>query len=142
MLLHQELKRQRRAAFTLMEMLIVVAIIVLLAGIGVVSYFALFDSAKVDVARTQIKSLTTACDAYYLKNKSYPGQLSDMLQKDPNGNRPLIEDPSHSKTRGERPINTTPREPKTRVATPTSGRRARQHRNRQLAKAKIIAVRP
>ncbi len=34
MLLRQDGKRNRRAAFTLMEMLIVVAIIVALAGIG------------------------------------------------------------------------------------------------------------
>ena len=85
MLLRQETKRQRRSAFTLMEMLVVVAIIVALAGISVVSYFSLFEGAKQDIASTQIKSLTVACDTYRIKNGNNPESLDVLLQKDPSG---------------------------------------------------------
>jgi general secretion pathway protein G len=94
MLLHQELKSRRRAGFTLMEMLIVVAIIVALAGISVASYFALFEGAKADLAQGQVKSLSTLCDQYRIKNKEFPLNLDALLQKDPLGNLPLVEDPS------------------------------------------------
>jgi general secretion pathway protein G len=81
-----ENKRRRRMAFTLMEMLIVVAIIVALAGIGVVSYFALFADSQKDVAAIKIKGLSTACDAYRLRNGSLPASLQDLYPK-------YIEDP-------------------------------------------------
>ncbi|MSQ94609.1 MAG: prepilin-type N-terminal cleavage/methylation domain-containing protein [Gemmataceae bacterium] len=85
MLRRQESKRQRRAAFTLMEMLIVVAIIVMLAGIGVVSYLSLFAGSQKDVAKTQVKSLGVVCDTYKLKNGANPESLAVLLQKDPMG---------------------------------------------------------
>ncbi len=81
-----ETERQRRAAFTLMEMLIVVAIIVALAGIGVVSYFALFEGSRKDLASAQVKSLTVACDSYKLRNGSQPDSLQTLMQKDIKGN--------------------------------------------------------
>ena len=93
MLLHRGSKRQRRAAFTLMEMLIVVAIIVMLAGIGVVSYMTLFAGSQKDVAYSDVKGLTVACDAYKLKNGANPESLAALLQKDPSG-VVYIEDPN------------------------------------------------
>src|SRR5438128_1909846 len=87
MLLHQSSNSRRRAGFTLMEMLIVVAIIVALAGISVVSYFAVFETSKNKIATSQIKSLTVACDTYRLDNKVNPESLNALLQKDPLGNR-------------------------------------------------------
>ena len=86
-------QRSRRPAFTLMEMLIVVAIIVALAGIGVVSYFALFESAKQDVARSQISSLTAVSDAYRIKHGEFPASLDTLLLPDSN-NVVYIEDPN------------------------------------------------
>jgi general secretion pathway protein G len=97
MLLQQDLKSRRRAGFTLMEMLIVVAIIVALAGISVVSYFTLFESSKMDIAQSQVKSLSVACDTYRIQNKTNPDSLNALLQKDQNGRGPYIEDPEKLK---------------------------------------------
>jgi general secretion pathway protein G len=103
MLLQQSSKSRRRAGFTLMEMLIVVAIIVALAGISVVSYFALFEGARADVAQSQVKSLSNICDQYRLKNKEFPPSLDALLQKDPLGNLPLVEDPNSLKDPWNKP---------------------------------------
>jgi general secretion pathway protein G len=85
MLLRQESKRQRRAAFTLMEMLIVVAIIVMLAGIGVVSYLQLFAGSQKQVAESQVKSLSMLCDTYKLNNGANPESLAILMEKDGRG---------------------------------------------------------
>src|SRR5476651_312461 len=83
MLLRQEQKIRRRAAFTLMEMLVVVAIIVALAGIG--GYFLLgaLGGSQKDIAQTQVKTtLTNACQSYYLKHQRFPDSLQVLLVKD------------------------------------------------------------
>jgi prepilin-type N-terminal cleavage/methylation domain-containing protein len=72
-----------RKAFTLTEMLIVVAIIVVLAGSGTIIYFNVFKSAKTDVARAHIKNtLVKAVQTYRLKNKSNqpPSSLAELVQ--------------------------------------------------------------
>ncbi len=51
MLQRHAINRQKRAAFTLMEMLVVVAIIVALAGIGGFFLLGALEDAKVDVRR-------------------------------------------------------------------------------------------
>ena len=53
-----------RGAFTLMEVLVVVAILVVLAGVGGVVYIKYLDKAKEDAARTQIKVLDEAVMAH------------------------------------------------------------------------------
>jgi prepilin-type N-terminal cleavage/methylation domain-containing protein len=75
--------RHTRAAFTLTEMLVVVAIIVVLAGIG--GYFLLpaLDRAKDDAAKAQTHVIEAAAMDYYLKHDSqYPGSLDVLTQQD------------------------------------------------------------
>jgi general secretion pathway protein G len=94
MVLRSETRRIRRAAFTLMEMLVVVAIIVALAGIGGFFLMGALGEAKTDLARTQAKStLTSACQAYNLKRGAYPDSLQQLLQQDARGG-PYLDDPS------------------------------------------------
>ncbi len=84
MLLRQVRSRQRRPAFTLMEMLIVVAIIVALAGIGGFYLFGALGDSQEGIAEAQCRgALTQACRSYYLKhNNQYPQSLEQLLQKD------------------------------------------------------------
>jgi general secretion pathway protein G len=85
MLLRHESKcqRQRRSAFTLMEMLVVVAIIVALAGIGGFFLLGQLGGAQEDLAQAQVSgALTSACQAYKIKHNDYPDNLQVLLQKD------------------------------------------------------------
>jgi len=83
MLIREQSHRQRRAAFTLMEMLVVVAIIVALAGIGGFFLLGQLSDAKKDVALTQARGpLTSAVQAYYVKHGTWPESLRVLLQKD------------------------------------------------------------
>jgi general secretion pathway protein G len=88
MLLRQSFSsRQRRSAFTLMEMLVVVAIIVALAGIGGFFLLGALRESQEDVASAQVKGpLTQACQAYSLKhNGEFPQNLQLLLQRDAMG---------------------------------------------------------
>ena len=92
MLLRQELKGRQRPGFTLMEMLIVVAIIVALASVGGYFLMGMLPQSQQDTAFLQTKVLTGACTAYATKHGgAYPEQLDDLLKKDEAGNGPYLE---------------------------------------------------
>ncbi|MGH8687051.1 MAG: type II secretion system major pseudopilin GspG [Burkholderiales bacterium] len=76
---------RRRAGFTLLELLVVVAIIALLAGYVAPRYFAQVDKSEVTVARAQIDSLGKALDQYRLDTGHYPSTEVglDALLKQP-----------------------------------------------------------
>jgi general secretion pathway protein G len=82
-----------RSAFTLMEMLVVVAIIVALAGMGGYYYFAQLDKANESKAKVQVKTtLKQACDTYRLNNGHYPESLEILLHPDQaNAGKPYLE---------------------------------------------------
>jgi general secretion pathway protein G len=93
MILQKQTARNRRLAFTLMEMIVVVAIIVALAGVGGFYLLGALGGAEKDVARTQCKGpLQTAVQTYYVNNHQWPSSLSVLLNKDANGKGPYLED--------------------------------------------------
>lgn len=63
---------RRSAGFTLIEIMAVVLIIGLLAGIVGVAVFSQVDSARVTTARAQIKQIESALEFYRLDNGRYP----------------------------------------------------------------------
>lgn len=72
----------RRAGFTLLEVLVVVAILVILAGVGVVATTSYLEKARKNQAVLQCKSLENACEAYYMDPQSggnYPQALGELL---------------------------------------------------------------
>lgn len=111
-------RRQQRSAFTLMEMLVVVAIIVALAGIGGFFLLGQLGDAQADLAQAQVSgALTSACQAYKIKHNEYPQTLQVLLQKDALGGpylesqdaltdpwgRPYQYEPSGTKNNGMKP---------------------------------------
>jgi general secretion pathway protein G len=80
-----------RSAFTLLEILVVVAIIVVLAGVGGYYLLPQVDAAKVGTAKGQLRMLTEACDTYSLNNGSFPPQLGALAAPQPNGGMPIVQ---------------------------------------------------
>ena len=60
------------AAFTLIELLIVVAIIAILAAIAVPNFLEAQVRAKVARAKTDMRTMTTALEQYHVDNNGYP----------------------------------------------------------------------
>jgi general secretion pathway protein G len=80
-----------RAAFTLLEVLIVVAIIVVLAGAGTLTFLKFQEGANEDIAYTKIKNIEKAAMAVQIRSGSPPQSLAEMLQSQ-DGGRPVIDD--------------------------------------------------
>jgi general secretion pathway protein G len=68
--------------FTMIELLVVLVILGLLAGLVGPQFFGKVDSSKVRTAETQIKMLKMALQTYRLDVGSYPADL-DSLRKAP-----------------------------------------------------------
>jgi general secretion pathway protein G len=69
---------QGEAGFTLVEMLVVIAIIGLVVGLVGPRVLNYLSESKVKAAKIQIESFSAALDLYYLDNGAYPG-TSDGL---------------------------------------------------------------
>lgn len=66
------------AGFSLVELLVVLAIIGLIAGLAVPQVLRYLGSARSDTAATQIKSIKNALELYFLDNKSYPSDVDGL----------------------------------------------------------------
>ena len=65
-------KSKHSPAFTLIELLIVVAIIGILAAIAIPNFLNARTRAKVARVRSELRSLSVAIDSYQLDNNAYP----------------------------------------------------------------------
>jgi general secretion pathway protein G len=81
-----------RGGYTLMEMLVVVAIIVVLAGVGGYLLLPKVDEAKEDMTLKQAKLLTMAAETYKLENNDWPPNLQVLAQPKPGGSPPYVEE--------------------------------------------------
>ena len=79
----QNFKNKRRAAFTLVEMLLVLVILATLAAIVIPKMAGRSKQAQVTAAKTQISNLEQALDAFEVDNGYYPKGL-DALFSAPN----------------------------------------------------------
>lgn len=64
--------RRRREGFTLMEVLLVLAILVILGSLVVANFSGVFASSKIKAAKAQISAFETQLDIYQLDIGSYP----------------------------------------------------------------------
>lgn len=88
----QARRRKRNAAFTLIEIMIVVVIIGLLAGLVAVNLVPQAEKAKRTAARTQMKNLEQALELYKLDTGRYPttDQGLEVLVNPPDGAEPYL----------------------------------------------------
>jgi general secretion pathway protein G len=76
---HRRSRALRRSAFTLLEVLVVVAIIVALAGVASIYVFRYLDDSNKDAARATCRTLAQAIESYVVKNDGeMPGGWEDV----------------------------------------------------------------
>ena len=72
--------RNRRSAFTLVEMLLVVTIIGILAALVIPKIVGRSEQARITAAQTDINAgIKTALDAFEVDNGFYPRSLQDLV---------------------------------------------------------------
>lgn len=77
--MNRRLRRSARRAFTLMEILLVLAILVVLASMVGVSYSRIQKSMQIQSTRTQLGMLEEAVKAYQIGVGSLPPNLEALL---------------------------------------------------------------
>jgi len=75
---HRALAAARRG-FTLLELMVVMALIVVLAGIGMASYRNAVTLAQEAVLRENLFRMRDAIDQYYADKQRYPANLEDLV---------------------------------------------------------------
>jgi general secretion pathway protein G len=83
--------KNREAGFTLIELMVVIVILGLLAGLILPRFMGESDKAKQQTARTQMSILETALKMYKLDNGSYPTTeqgLKSLVEPPTSGNLP------------------------------------------------------
>lgn len=63
---------KNKLGFTLIELLITVAIISILATIGLVNYMRALTKARITKAKAEMKTIATGLESYFVDNNAYP----------------------------------------------------------------------
>ena len=73
--------RVKRSGFTLIEILIVMAIVAMLITLAVPRYFGSLEKSKETVLRETLATTRDALDKYYADNGKYPDSLDALVSK-------------------------------------------------------------
>jgi len=111
----RDLKRSPRVGFTLMEVLVVVAILVVLASIGIV-VFRYLDDANEKVAKLGIKNIDTAISAYKMQHGDWPANLQVLTM--PEGGKAAYLEEQNLVDPWGRPYLYHPEQPNPRTGKP------------------------
>ncbi|WP_439623661.1 prepilin-type N-terminal cleavage/methylation domain-containing protein [Gemmata sp.] len=68
----------RRAGFTLLEVLVVVAILVILAGVASISVFRYLEDAKVGRAKNDMLAIKKSYETFYTQQSRWPQDPSEV----------------------------------------------------------------
>ena len=86
-----EIEKRMKEGFTLIEILVVVAIIGMLGAVAVPAYMSYLADARITTTRSLIKNIEDACQMYNMKHGGkYPNELSELQEGD-DDNPPLLE---------------------------------------------------
>ncbi|MCS7045934.1 MAG: type II secretion system protein GspG [Gemmataceae bacterium] len=111
-----------RAAFTLMELLVVMAIIVIIAGFGGYYVLGQLDRAKVNGAIQKARAIVQAAETYKVDHGDYPQDLSQLLVKDEEGRGPYLKSREDLLDPWGRPFQYDPNGTQTMAANQTQAR--------------------
>lgn len=77
------MNRSRETGFTLVELMVVIVLIGLLAGVVSVKVVPLIFKGKTTTAKNQMKEISSAIELFYLSQSHYPEELSELTQDYP-----------------------------------------------------------
>lgn len=75
--MRSSLLQEKRTGFTLIELLTVIAIILILLAIAVPNFLSAISRAKVTRARSEMRTIHTALEAYHTDYKTYPDPVTN-----------------------------------------------------------------
>lgn len=84
--------RRDDSGFTLIELVIVILILGVLAGVVVFSVRGINDRGEVAACKTEIRTVETAVEAFYANTNDYPNAMTDLTTGD---NQFLHSDPEY-----------------------------------------------
>lgn len=89
---HDEGRARARGGFTLIEVLLVVAILGILAGVVVVNLSGRQEKSMIQAARASIGAILTAIDLYEVDTGRFPPNLAALVNDDgaPNWSGPYL----------------------------------------------------
>lgn len=118
-------RRHDRTGFTLLELLLVMAILVVLASLSTFAILSLQKNSYKRTAFMEIQTLSKACKMYKLNVGSFPSELNDLYQLPSGMNRslwngPYIEEPVNGDP-WNRPYNYSADEVNDKVSITSNG---------------------
>ena len=85
---------KRRSGFTLIEMLIVIMVIAILVGVLLPQFRGAQDEAAIQRARSELRTLATAIESYYIHNSNtIPSALTSLTVATPRIVSSIPDDP-------------------------------------------------
>ena len=72
-------RRRKNKGFTLLEVLLVMAILIILMSLVGAGYFTYFANSQEDAARLQTTSIKQAVNGYYMKTGQRPQSIQDLV---------------------------------------------------------------
>ena len=78
---HLKTVYSKKNGFTLVELLVVLAILALLLTLAVPRYFNSIEKAKDATLRQDLNTLRESLDKYYADNGQYPKTLEDLVER-------------------------------------------------------------
>ena len=70
----------RKRGFTILELLIVIAVISILVGIALPRFRGMREEGLIAQAKGELRTLQTAVESYYIHNGSYPSTFPDDIE--------------------------------------------------------------
>ncbi len=113
-----------RKGFTLIEMMIVIAIIAVLAAVALPNMLGARKAAAEKSAMSELKTIGTAAEAYYIREGQYPTNtttfFNDLVSKDLLSDYYANKSGSYTKSGYQISVNSTDEDDYTLTAKPTS----------------------
>ena len=81
---------EKRGAFTLIEILVVIAILGLLGSFAVLKYMSYLKKAAVKTAEMKLREVGKALEIYYAQNMKYPETLDELVNPEEEGKEGVL----------------------------------------------------